>query len=277
MNKIELKYKNLENEIKTKYDGEISALKKSYVEKLNALRQNEKTELSSVKSCLTIELDDYYSSDEFIALNNPPKRSVLEEVGNAITHGLGALFALAALSFMILTSVSTVQLIAAAIYGAGMFLSFISSSLYHSFKFGTKVKRLFRRFDYISIYLLIGSTFAPILLCMIQTKLSFLFFVLQWIVIITGVTLVGVFGPQKIKIINFTLYFLTGWSGLIFVPEMINLSFNFFLFILGGGIIYTVGIIPFAMKKNSAHFIWHIFVLAGAVTQWLGIYYYIFL
>ena len=53
---------------------------------------------------------------------------------------------------------------------------------------------------------------------------------------------------------------------------MISENLPLFWFTLGGGILYTLGIIPFAMKKRGAHFIWHFFVLFGAVVHWLGIY-----
>ena len=52
---------------------------------------------------------------------------------------------------------------------------------------------------------------------------------------------------------------------------------DFLLYILGGGVIYSLGIIPFALKKKVSHFIWHFFVLAGAVVQWVGIYLTIYL
>jgi hemolysin III len=58
---------------------------------------------------------------------------------------------------------------------------------------------------------------------------------------------------------------------------MIQRDLGFFLLILGGGIIYSLGIIPFAMKSKSSHFIWHFFVLFGAVAQWIGIFIYIYL
>lgn len=264
MNAIELEYKNNKKQLHKEYKQQKRSAKKSY--------KSKKHELKNVKHTA---LEEYYKTDEFIAKNNPPKRSVLEEIGNAVSHGIGAIFAITTLILMLLASQSGVQKISAVIYSTGMFLSLLSSCLYHSFKYGSTVKRVFRRFDYISIYLLIGSTFAPILLCYVHNTLSYVFFVIQWLIIFTGITFVSIFGPQKIKALNLTLYFLLGWSALIFLPYMLN-DIYFFLFILGGGIIYTLGIIPFVIKKSSAHFIWHIFVLLGAVVQWIGIYLYIF-
>ena len=77
----------------------------------------------------------------------PPKRSVLEEVGNAVTHGVGTLFAVTALVLLLLRSDTGLKLCAALVYGICLIMMFLMSCLYHSFKWGTRVKRLWRRFD----------------------------------------------------------------------------------------------------------------------------------
>ena len=146
------------------------------------------------------------------------------------------------------------------------------SCLYHSFKYGSTVKRLFRRFDYSSIYLLIGATFVPILLIFFGGSFGIIFVIIQWIIIITGVAFIGVFGPHKLKALHITLYIVLGWSGLILLPKMLTDNITLFCYILGGGIIYTLGIIPFALKKKVSHFIWHFFVLLGAIVQFIGIF-----
>ena len=94
-------------------------------------------------------------------LNEPPKRSLLEEIGNAVTHGVGALFAIAGLVLLLLKVTTGTGLFCALVYGFCLLMMFLMSCLYHSFRWGSKVKRLWRRFDYISIYLLIGGTFTP--------------------------------------------------------------------------------------------------------------------
>ena len=134
------------------------------------------------------------------------------------------------------------------------------------------VKRLFRRFDYSSIYLLIGATFIPILLIYIGGTYGIIFAIIQWIIIITGVIFIAIFGPHKLRALHITLYVTLGWSGLLLLPNMIKNNIQLFYYILGGGIIYTLGIIPFALKKKASHFIWHFFVLLGAIVQFIGIY-----
>lgn len=212
------------------------------------------------------------------AIKDPPKRSVLEEIGNSVTHGVGALLSVAAMVFMFIGADRAEEYVGAAVYGVGLFIMFTMSCLYHAFPHGSTVKRLFRRFDYSCIYLLIGATFAPILIAYIGGLYGYAFLIVQWCVIIFGITLVAVFSPSRFRGLHIALYFILGWSGLMLIPEMFNNGDNAFLiWILGGGVVYSLGIIPFAMHKRVSHFIWHFFVLFGAVVQWIGVYTQIYL
>jgi hemolysin III len=207
---------------------------------------------------------------------NPPKRPILEEIGNSITHGLGAVFAIVAFILMLLKSDTAVEYVSASIYFSGLFILFMSSCLYHAFAYGSKVKRLFHRFDYCSIYLLIGATFAPVLLCHFGDLFGYIFFGIQWAIIATGVTFVGIFGPKRLSFMHIPLYVILGWSALMLLPDLFSNNFDLGLWILIGGVVYTVGIIPFLLRTRVSHFIWHFFVLAGAVIHWIGIYLYLF-
>lgn len=208
--------------------------------------------------------------------NEPPKRSTLEEVGNAVTHGVGALLSIAGTVLLMMKSDSALKKASSVIYGACMILMFLMSCLYHAFRYGSRVKRLWRRFDYISIYLLIGGTFTPMWLVYWGQETGTLLCVIQWVIIVFGLTMVGVFGPGRIKALHMTLFIVLGWCGLIFLPRLIRNDLNLFWMILGGGVIYTLGIIPFALKKRGSHFLWHFFVLFGAMIHWFGIYLYVY-
>lgn len=246
----------MKKEMKIEYHNLKKELRREYRERLHELKDG-------------YGLTKNHSSDAF---SDPPKRSVLEEIGNAITHGLGAIFALVAYLLMIFRAGSSLEVFSVTVYCAGMFIMFTMSCLYHSFRHGSAVKRLFRRFDYSCIYLLIGATFAPILTLFVGGKFGITFFVIQWIIIATGIALVAVFGPNKFRALHITLYFLLGWSGLLFVPSMIARNMRLFAFILAGGVVYSLGIIPFVLKKKVAHFIWHFFVLGGAIVQCVGVF-----
>ena len=210
------------------------------------------------------------------AANEPPKRSVLEEIGNAVTHGVGALFAAAGLVLLILRSSDPTELSCSIVYGCCLTLMFLMSCLYHSFRWGTKVKRLWRRFDYISIYLLIGGTFTPMWLLFWKGQAGTILCCVQWAVILTGITFVAVFGPGRPKALHATLFVVLGWCGLAFLPRLITENLPLLITTLAGGIIYTLGIIPFAMKRKGSHFLWHFFVFFGAVVHWFGIFLFLY-
>ncbi len=214
---------------------------------------------------------------ELRKLSNPPIRPVKEEVGNAVTHGVGAILAIVGFILILIKSDTPLKILASIVYGICMFLTMLMSCLYHSFKAGSKVKFLWRRFDYSSIYLLIGGTFAPIYLVYWGNTLGIVLFIVQWVLIIIGITFVSIFGPGRIRLLYYIMYFAIGWSGIVFLPDFIKNNPPLLGMILGGGIVYTFGMIPFAKKGvKNAHFIWHFFVLAGAIVQFLGILLFIY-
>ncbi|MBS6837617.1 MAG: hemolysin III family protein, partial [[Eubacterium] rectale] len=189
-------------------------------------------------------------------LNEPPKLTVLEEVGNAVTHGIGAGLAIAGFVLLLLKSDTGLKVMASCFYGISLILMFLMSCLYHSYKSGLAVKRIWRRFDYSSIYLLIGGTFAPMYLVYWENVLGIVLFCVQWALIIAGITIICVFGPGRFRPIHYTLYFVIGC--------------------VGGGIVYTLGMIPFVKDTKGMHFIWHIFVMLGAALHWFGMYLYVY-
>lgn len=208
---------------------------------------------------------------------DPPKRSTLEEIGNAVTHGAGSLFSIVAFVLMLLRCRDPLQVVAASVYFGGLLFMFTMSCLYHSLPHGGKAKRLFRRFDYSCIYILIGATYTPIMLLFIGGSYGAIFCAVQWSVIALGITFVAVFGPGRLRWLHIPLYVLLGWSAVLFLPRMISQSLPLFLWILAGGVTYSLGIIPFSLNKKVAHFLWHFFVLFGAILQWIGVYLYIFM
>lgn len=213
---------------------------------------------------------------ELQKLNEPPVLTVLEEVGNAITHGVGAVLALAGFILLLLKSDTGMKVMASCFYGISLFILMLMSCLYHSFKSGSKVKRIWRRFDYASIYLLIGGTFAPLYLVYWGNTLGIILFCIQWSLIVFGIIMLAIFGPGKWKWIHFTLYFTIGWSGIIMLPDFFHNNIPLLFMILIGGVVYTVGMVPFARDKKYDHFIWHFFVLIAALLHWFGIYLFVY-
>lgn len=205
-------------------------------------------------------------------LNEPPHLTILEEVGNAITHGIGAALAIAGFVLLLIKSDTGLKVMATCFYGISLFILMIMSCLYHAFKSGSKVKRIWRRFDYSSIYLLIGGTFAPLYLVYWGSTLGIVLFCIQWTLIILGITMICIFGPGRFTWLHFSLYFIIGWSALMFIPDWFHKDIPLLIMILVGGIVYTIGMVPFSRDKKYDHFVWHFFVLTGAIIHWFGIY-----
>lgn len=206
------------------------------------------------------------------ALNEPPRLTVGEEVFNAVSHGIGALAAAAGLTLMLLRSHTPLQVTASCFYGVSLLVMMLMSCLYHAMPAGSGVKRLWRRFDYTSIYLLIGGTFAPIFLVYLGNRLGIALFCAQWAVIAGGIFLISAFGPGRFRPLHFTLYFLLGWSGLMFLPSFYLHARTLLWYILAGGVVYTMGMIPFARNRKYDHCVWHLIVLAAAALHWIGLY-----
>lgn len=282
------------NEIKTLYDNKLEKKRIKYDKKINRKKIKYDKKLLKIENKLkkSEEIDPLVlEKRNLIRLKNePPKLTLLEEIGNAVTHGVGAVISIVLLVLMLVFSKTPRQYVSGAIYGSCLIIMMTMSCLYHSFKSGSTVKRIWRRFDYSSIYLLIGGTFAPLYLVLLHkyeisffgesfdgTTLGLVLFIIQWVIIATGITFVSIYGPGRLRWLHYPLYFLLGWSGLMLVPMMIKNCIGLFWFILIGGIVYTLGMIPFVKRGvKAAHFIWHFFVLAGAIIQWIGIFIYVF-
>ena len=252
-------------------------IKREYAIRRRIIKQKYKKSNEALKEKRRDRMEQFYLEHEDKRPKNPPKRPLLQEIGNSVSHGLGSIFAIISLILMLAYSETVPERVAAIIYFVGMLSMFTASCLYHAFRHGSKVKRLFRRFDYSGIYLMIGATFAPALLVHFGNTFGIVFFIIQWAVIAAGISLVAVFGPSRLRFIHIPLYVVLGWSALMLLPGMMEGRPEMAMWILAGGIVYSIGIIPYIVKFKASHFIWHLFVVLGALTQWIGIFIYIYL
>jgi hemolysin III len=172
----------------------------------------------------------------------------------------------------------------AIIYGLSISLLFIFSCLYHALTNPTAKWKVFKRFDHISIYLLIGGTYAPCLLLIpnLQTPLGLitpgiLMFIIQWILIIIGITCKSIW-LNKYHWIHLIIYLVLGWTALFFIKDIYAFNTTFFWLIVCGGISYTIGVVFYIFYQvKYFHFVWHIFVNVGAVLHSIAIVLYLFI
>jgi len=197
---------------------------------------------------------------------------------NSITHLVGSVLALAGASIVITLAAErggAGRITAVAIYGAMLFVLYLSSTLYHSLR-GT-AKRVFHVFDHCAIYLLIAGTYTPFTLITLGGKWGWSLFAIVWTLAIAGV-LKDAFFHGRYRAVSITLYLLMGWLVLAaFGPLEHALPPPAIVLLAIGGVIYTVGLVFFAMSKRVAHMhgVWHLFVLAGSICHYVAVAKYV--
>jgi len=204
------------------------------------------------------------------------KQSLGEEIANSISHGVSGLFGITALILMLVKSNNASQVISSILFGLGMIMLYTMSSLYHAFRRGSTVKEVFRRLDHLSIYLLIGGTFAPIFILVVDKPLGWFLLAGQWIIIIFGIVFKAV-KINRFPVVHLGLFLLLGWGGMTLVGPLYHLSLPAFYYILFGGISYTIGVFFYVVRLfKYSHFVWHLFVFIGTFLHFIAIYVYLF-
>jgi hemolysin III len=204
-----------------------------------------------------------------------------EELANAISHFSGALLSVAALVLMVHFSVlrgNAWHVVSTSIFGTTMIVLYLSSTLTHILPAG-RTKDLFFNFDRIAIYLLIAGTYTPLALITLNGPLGWVIFGIEWGLALTG-TLMILMRPGDYNSGVSTFYVLSyavmGWLVLIaIVPLFRNLPLMGALWILIGGACYTLGILFYKVYKFPYHhLLWHMLVLAGTISHFFAVFYY---
>lgn len=204
--------------------------------------------------------------------------SIVLEILNATSHGIGTVLSIIAIIFLIKKGVSlnSAKIITIyMVYGLSIFLLFLSSTLYHSFVF-SKYAIFFQKIDHITIYLLIAGSYTPYLLLTIGGTLGTVFLIMIWSLAAFGI-IFEIMTLDKYPKISLLLYLVSGWFIILIIRPLINsLDFRGLLLLFLGGISYSIGTIFYCLKKLEwLHLIWHLFVIAGAGFMFCSILFYV--
>ena len=193
-----------------------------------------------------------------------------EEIANAITHGIGALLALAGLVFLAIYAEagSTVSF---AIYGSTLVVLYLASTLYHSLAF-TRARTLFRKFDHMAIFLLIAGTYTPFCLLALQGWIGWTLFGVVWGLAIAGIVLKALF-TGRFEWLSVSIYILTGWIVILAIKPIYQvMSAQGFVLLVCGGLAYTIGTFFYVNSRIPfSHSIWHLWVLAGSTLHFFSV------
>ena len=204
-----------------------------------------------------------------------------EELANAISHFLGALLAVVGLVLMVHFSIvngNGWHVVSTSIFGSSMIVLYISSTMTHILPMGRAKDRFFN-FDRIAIYLLIAGTYTPIALLTLHGPLGWVIFGIEWGLAIVGTLMILTRpGDYKTGVSTFYVvsYAVMGWLLLIAIVPILNtLPLMGTLWILTGGVCYTLGILFFkVIKFPYHHLVWHMLVLAGTISHFFAVFFY---
>ncbi|GAB3540468.1 hemolysin III family protein [Noviherbaspirillum agri] len=197
---------------------------------------------------------------------------------NAWTHLVGAVLALVGTVLIIVMASldgDPWKVVSVSIYGATLIILYSASTLYHSVK--GRAKTLLRKFDHHSIYLLIAGSYTPFCLVSLRGTWGWSLFGTVW-----GLALLGMLQELRprngARILSMLIYVVMGWAALAaLVPLKAALGATGFAWVAAGGLVYTLGIVFYALdvRLRHAHGIWHLFVIAGSAVHYFAILFYV--
>lgn len=197
---------------------------------------------------------------------------------NAWTHLLGALLALSGAIWLIAVTARSDDLLntfSVSVYGVTLVMLYSISTIYHSLR--GRAKRVLRKLDHLSIYLLIAGSYTPFCLISLRGPWGWSLFGSVWTLAAIGM-LQEIKLRSEARVLSLVIYAVMGWIVLVAIkPLLASLGVAGFLWLAAGGVFYTVGIIFFAFDQRFRHWhgIWHLFVIAGSLAHFIAIMFYV--
>lgn len=198
----------------------------------------------------------------------------VEEIFNSLTHAIGAGLSIAGLVVLILLTNRNPdpwRYVSFTIYGTSQIMLFLSSAVMHSFAALPRVRHYLRIIDQAFIFLLIAGTYTPMTLIAMRGNGGWVVFGVIWTIALIGIVLkVAVF--RRPHIASDLLYLAMGWV-IVFAFRRVSevVPRGFIVSMIIGGVTYTLGVLFYALKRVPfSHVIWHIFVLGGSISFFLG-------
>ncbi|HCU53628.1 MAG TPA: hemolysin III [Gammaproteobacteria bacterium] len=197
---------------------------------------------------------------------------------NGISHLIGAGLAIAGAVVLVVAAAQDGEarrLVAFSVYGATLFLLYLISTLYHSLP--GRAKRVFQVLDHQAIYLLIAGTYTPFTLVTLNGPTGWWLFGVIWGLALLGLVLDAL--PRRgARVVPFVIYFTMGWLVVLALNPLLEaLPRAGFYWLLAGGLLYTFGVVFFALDRRYPwmHGVWHLFVLAGSISHYVAVLSYV--
>ena len=204
--------------------------------------------------------------------------SVFEEKLNVYSHLAGAVLGFVGLVLLIIKSFDGYGpkgIVSFIIFGLSIVILFLASANYHrAIDLHIRLRR--KVIDHCAIYILIAGTYTPFALAAIGGKLGWIIFGISWSFALIGIIL-KIFFTGRFNLLSTLMYLALGWMIIFFIsPLMEAIAAGGISWLVAGGVCYTIGAIVYLIDKiNLNHAIFHFFVLAGCMSHFFAIYFYI--
>ena len=221
--------------------------------------------------------------EKSIEVSQPPSsRSVnsVEELANAITHGIGLMLSLAGFAVLLVFAIlrgGPLQIVSCAVYGSALVCVYAASTLYHALPW-PRARRALKILDHCAIYLLIAGTYTPFTLVSLRGGWGWSLFAMVWALAMAGIVFKFWF-IDHFTILSTVLYLAMGWIALIAIrPLLSSVPAHGIYWLLAGGLLYSIGVAFFAARRlRFGHAIWHVFVIAGSACHYFAVLFYVIL
>jgi hemolysin III len=201
-----------------------------------------------------------------------------EEKFNVISHAIGLVLSVIALVLLVVFASlegTAKHVVSFSIYGASLIVLYSASTFYH-YSQNPKLRKKLNIFDHAAIYVLIAGTYTPFTLVVLKGWVGWTIFGVSWGVALIGIILKLFFTGRYDKISTFA-YVLMGWLIIFAIKPLIdNFPIQGLIWLLAGGIFYTIGAILYSIKKlKFNHAIFHVFVLLGSFCHFIAVFFYV--
>lgn len=210
-------------------------------------------------------------------------RISVKDPGSAATHFIGMLMAIFAAIPLLMKAMQegSIYMVSLTVYAVSLILLYAASTTYHTFDLSERMNTLLKKIDHMMIFILIAGSYTPICLLVLGGQTGWMMLTLIWSIALIGI-IVKAFWVYCPKWFSSALYISMGWTCVLAFGKILNaLPRAGFIWLLAGGIIYTIGGVIYALKPNlfrgryknfGNHELFHLFVMGGSACHFVVMY-----
>lgn len=221
---------------------------------------------------------------------NTPRQEMfvfkIKDFWSAVTHFIGFVMAIIGMPILLIKGAAYQapfqSMLSYTIFMLSMILLYAASTSYHSFHVSDHVDLILKKIDHSAIFILIAGTYTPVCLIALKNSVGYILLAAIWAIALFGI-IFKIFWVTCPKWVSSIMYTLMGWLCIVFMPRILEaISIQGFMWLLSGGIAYTIGAFIYALKPKifhnesfGNHELFHCFVLLGSLCHFIFVFNYL--